>query len=127
MLDQACIGGAVSASPVVQSWRLLMTKDVEDAAGDLTADFAALRRDVARVTETIGELVQRQTQSAGLRASEAVGEARDRITNTAAEAQGQLRSASGEIEASIERNPLTAVLIAFGVGISLGVFGRSRG
>ena len=73
-----------------------MTKDVEDAAGNLTADFAALRRDVARLTETIGELVQRQTQSVGLRASEAVGEARDRVTNTAAEAQGQLRSASGE-------------------------------
>ena len=104
-----------------------MTKDVEDAAGDLTADFAALRRDVARLAETIGELAQHQTQSAGLRASEAVGEARDRVTNTAAEAQGQLRSASGEIEASIEHNPLTAVLIAFGVGMSLGVFGRSRG
>ena len=104
-----------------------MTKDVEDAAGDLTADFAALRRDVARLTETIGELVQRQTQSVGLRASEAVGEARDRVTNTAAEAQGQLRSASGEIEASIEHNPMTAVLIAFGVGMSLGVLGRSRG
>ena len=66
-----------------------MTKNVEDAAGDLTADFAALRRDVARLAETIGELAQHQTQSAGLRASEAVGEARDRITNTAAEAQGQ--------------------------------------
>ena len=104
-----------------------MTKNVEDSTGDLTADFAALRRDVARLAETIGELVQHQTQSAGLRASEAVGEARDRITNAAAEAQGQLRSASGEIEASIERNALTAVLIAFGIGMSLGVFGRSRG
>ena len=104
-----------------------MTKNVEDATGDLTADFAALRRDVARLAETIGDLALHQTQSAGLRASEAVGEARDRITNAAAEAQGQLRSASGEIEASIERNPLTAVLIAFGVGMSLGVFGRSRG
>jgi ElaB/YqjD/DUF883 family membrane-anchored ribosome-binding protein len=92
-----------------------MTKNVEDAAGDLTGGFAALRHDVARLAETIGELARHQTQSAGLRASEAVGEA-----------QGQLRSASGEIEASVERNPLTAVLIAFGVGMLLGVFGRSR-
>ena len=37
------------------------------------------------------------------------------------------RSASGEIEASIERNPLTAVLIAFGVGMWLGMMSRSRG
>lgn len=103
-----------------------MTKNAEDAAGDLTAGFDALRHDVARLAETIGELARHQTQSAGLRAYEAVGEASDRVTDTAAETQGQLRSASGEIEASVERNPLTAVPIAFGVGMLLGVFGRSR-
>ena len=63
----------------------------------------------------------------GLRVSEAVGDAKDKVADTAAEARNLTRAASGEIEASIERNPLIAVLIAFGVGMSLGVFGRSRG
>ena len=104
-----------------------MTINVERPAGDLTADLAALRHDVARLTETMSELVQHQTQAAGHRVSEAVGDARDKIASTAADAQNRVRVASGEIEASIEHNPLTAVGIAFGIGMLLGVMTRSRG
>jgi hypothetical protein len=35
-----------------------MTKNTEGAAGDLTADLAALRQNVARLAETASELVQ---------------------------------------------------------------------
>ena len=104
-----------------------MTKNAEGASGDLTADLAALRQDIARLAETMSELVQHQTQAAGLRVSDAVGDARDRIVSTAADAQNRVRAASGEIEARIERNPLTAVLIAFGIGTLLGMMSRSRG
>lgn len=79
-----------------------MTEHAEGATGDLTADLAALRQDVARLAETIGKLVQHQTQ--------------DRV-----------RAASGEIEAGIRRSPLKAVLIAFGIGVSLGMMYRPRG
>jgi ElaB/YqjD/DUF883 family membrane-anchored ribosome-binding protein len=78
-----------------------MTEHAEGAAGDFAADLAALRQDVAHLAETLGKLVQHQTQ--------------DRV-----------RAATGEIEASIRRNPLTAVLIAFGIGISVGIVNRSR-
>jgi len=78
-----------------------MTEHAEGAAGDFAADLAALRQDVAHLAETLGKLVQHQTQ--------------DRV-----------RAASGEIQASIRRNPLTAVLIAFGIGISVGIMNRSR-
>ena len=37
-----------------------MTENTEGAAGDLTADLAALRQDVARLAETASELVQHQ-------------------------------------------------------------------
>ena len=67
-----------------------------------------------------------RTRSAGVGASEAVGDAKDKVADTAAGARDFTRAASGEIEASIERNPLTAVLIAFGVGMWLGMIGRSR-
>jgi ElaB/YqjD/DUF883 family membrane-anchored ribosome-binding protein len=102
---------------------LSMSKNTE---GDVTAELAAIREDVARLAETISKLLQHQTRGAGLGASEAVGDAKDRIASTAADAQNHARAASGEIEASIERNPLTAVLIAFGVGMWLGMISRSR-
>ena len=79
-----------------------MTKPADGAAGDLAADLAALRQDVAHLAETLSKLVQHQTQ--------------DRV-----------RAATSEIEAGIVRNPFAAVLIAFGVGISLGMINRSRG
>ena len=93
-------------------------KNAEDVAGDLTADLAALREDVTRLAETLSKLVQRQTQAAGLGVSDAVGDARDKIASTAADAQSHVRAASGQIEASIERNPLIAVLIAFGRNVA---------
>ena len=104
-----------------------MTKNTEGAAGDLTADVTALRQDVARLAETMSELVRDQTQAAAGRVSEAVGDARHKIASTAADAQNRVRAASGEIEASIERNPLTAVLVAFGIGMLFGMMSRSRG
>ena len=103
-----------------------MTKTAEVADGDLSADLAALRRDVARLADTMGELVHHQTQAAGHRVSEAVGDAREKIVSAADDAKNGVRAASGEITASIERNPLTAVLIAFGIGMSLGMISRSR-
>jgi len=103
-----------------------LTKNTEDAAGDLTAELAAFRRDIGRLAETMRELMEQQTQVAGLRVSEAVADARDRIASTATDAQNRVRAASSEIEASIERNPLIAALIAFVVGLSLGMMSRSR-
>ena len=79
-----------------------MTEHAQGAAGDFAADLAALRQDVAHLAETLGKLVQHQTQN-------------------------RVRAASDEIEAGIRRNPLTAVLIAFGIGISVGIMNRSRG
>jgi len=79
-----------------------MTKHAEGGTGDFAADLAGLRQDVAHLTETLGKLVQHQTT--------------DRV-----------HAATGEIEASIRRNPLTAVSVAFGIGIVLGMMNRSRG
>ena len=104
-----------------------MSRSADDSPGDITADLAALRRDVARLAETMSTLAQQQAQAAGHRVSEAVGDARDKIASTAADAQDRVRAATGEIEACIERNPLMAVLIALGVGVSLGLLTRSRG
>jgi len=78
-----------------------MTKHAEGGAGDFAADLAALRKEVAHLAETLGKLVQHQTT--------------DRV-----------HAATGEIEASIRRNPLTAISVAFGIGIVVGMLNRSR-
>src|SRR6266568_3226489 len=67
-----------------------MTKNAEGAAGDLTADVTALRQDVARLAETMSKLVRHQTQAAGVRVSEAVGDAGHKIASTAADAQNRV-------------------------------------
>ncbi len=100
-----------------------MTKNTEEAAADLTAELGALRRDMASLTETMRELMEQQTQASGFRVSGAFAGARNKIASTATDAQNRVRN---EIEAAIERNPLIAALIAFLVGIWLGMAGRSR-
>jgi ElaB/YqjD/DUF883 family membrane-anchored ribosome-binding protein len=117
-------GGAGFDVAGVVMLEMSMSKNTE---GDVAADLAAIREDVARLAETISKLLQRQSQAAGVGVSEAVGDAKDKVADTAAEARNLTRAASGEIEASIERNPLTAVLIAFGIGMWLGMMSRSRG
>ncbi len=100
-----------------------MTKSAEGTIADFAADFAALRKDVAQLADVIGQLAQHPTALA----SDAIEEARNKIASTADEAQAQVRAASSEIEANIKRNPLTAVLIAFGIGMALGLATRPRG
>jgi ElaB/YqjD/DUF883 family membrane-anchored ribosome-binding protein len=103
-----------------------MTKTPEGAAGDLGADLAALRQDVAHLAETMSQLVQHQTKAVGSRASSAFGDVRDRIASTAADARSRARAVGGDLEASFERHPLAALLIAFGVGIALGMMRRGH-
>jgi ElaB/YqjD/DUF883 family membrane-anchored ribosome-binding protein len=82
-----------------------MTENAEGAAGDFTADVAALRQDVARLAETVSDLVKHQV----------------------ADAQENAGAAKGQIEASIERHPMRTVLIAFGIGMLIGRINRSHG
>jgi ElaB/YqjD/DUF883 family membrane-anchored ribosome-binding protein len=104
-----------------------MTESDAGATGNFAADLAALRKDVAHLAVTMSDLVQHQTGTAGHRVAEAAGEVKDRVTNAATGAQRRVCAAGGEIEAYVERHSVTAVLIALGVGISLGLLSRSRG
>ena len=104
-----------------------MSSSADAITNDIAAEFAALRQDVARLTASMGELVRQQTQAATFGAAEAVGVAQHKIAEKASGAQDLARVASEEIQAGVARNPLTAFLVVFGIGISLGLFSRSRG
>lgn len=103
-----------------------MTKNSDSDAAEMIADLAALRADVARLAGTLGELAQHGKQAASSHFNDAVGEAQDKIASSAANAQTRFRAAGDDMEASIERNPLMAMAIAFGIGICFGMISRPR-
>lgn len=104
---------------------------------ELSSDLAALRADVARLTETMTSIAENQAGSASQALSETMEKARvvlseatDTLTRTgrdlATEATGRIRTMGKEMGASIERNPMTAVMIAAALGLMIGMLGRDR-
>lgn len=103
-----------------------MSDNPEEVANDLSADLAALRRDLAQLAASVSALVNHQTHAAGAKVAGAMGEAGDRLAGSASRAAEQVKHAGGEVEACITRNPLTAAMVAFGVGLTIGLFSRAR-
>jgi ElaB/YqjD/DUF883 family membrane-anchored ribosome-binding protein len=97
-----------------------------EGIGDLGEDFASLRDDIAKLTASVTDLVRNQASSAASTMAGAVDQARQTVSDTAVDAQNRVKSAAGEFEASIERNPLTAVMVALLAGIVVGVFTSTR-
>jgi ElaB/YqjD/DUF883 family membrane-anchored ribosome-binding protein len=96
----------------------------EPTTADLNSDLAALRADIARLSDTIAGLVRVQADQAGATMRGVVGDARDQLSRAAADAQDSARNAAVDLERRIEKNPLTAVLIAAGIGMALGMMSR---
>jgi ElaB/YqjD/DUF883 family membrane-anchored ribosome-binding protein len=99
---------------------------MDNASRDIGAEFSDLREEVARLTTKIAELLQLQTKAAGLGISDAIETAQEKIAGAAGDAKHRVRAAGSEIETRIERNPLTALLVVFGIGMSVGLISRSR-
>jgi ElaB/YqjD/DUF883 family membrane-anchored ribosome-binding protein len=103
----------------------LGTQDPAGSGGP-AADFHDLKRDVAKLTETVTGLVKGQASAAGTTVREAMDSAKSTIGDTASQASDRVSSLGAELEATIERNPLTAVLIALSVGLVAGMLSHSR-
>jgi ElaB/YqjD/DUF883 family membrane-anchored ribosome-binding protein len=69
---------------------------------ELTQQIAEIRADLQSLTSTVGRIANKQ-----------LGRAQDKVTETA-----------NQVEDAIRQNPLSAVLIALGLGYLLGVFTR---
>ncbi len=88
-----------------------------DAAG---VDLAGLRDDIARLTQTVNQLVQAGAANARGRVMDAVGAAGDNISQSASAAQDKLVSLEADVESKIQKNPWGAVAIAAMVGLLIG-------
>ena len=96
------------------------------ATQDLASDLAALRADIAKLTASVANLVKAETSAATDSVFGAIGSAGRKFADGAAGAKDRLSGASSELEATIERNPLTAVLVALGAGLVIGLLSRGR-
>jgi ElaB/YqjD/DUF883 family membrane-anchored ribosome-binding protein len=111
-----------------QAQEISMSNKTGDvAAPDLAADVAALRADIARLSDTIAGLMRGQADAAGAAVKGAVGDARDQLSQAASHAQDSAFGVAADLERRIDKNPLTAVLIAAGIGMALGMMSKSRG
>jgi ElaB/YqjD/DUF883 family membrane-anchored ribosome-binding protein len=88
------------------------------AALDFSADLAALRADIASLSEAIAGLMRDQ--------ADATGAARDQLSQAASHVQESAFGAAADLERRIERDPLTAVLIAAAIGMAIGMMTKSR-
>ncbi|WP_270934603.1 DUF883 family protein [Falsiroseomonas oryzae] len=103
-----------------------MTKTSEGTGEDIAADLVALREDVARLSESISALLQSQAQGVARHVASAIDDAKVKLATTTDDVKSRVNAAGDEVEASIARNPLTAILISFGVGMALGMMSRLR-
>jgi ElaB/YqjD/DUF883 family membrane-anchored ribosome-binding protein len=101
-------------------------KPVEDMTRDFTSDLAQLRDDIADLTSSVSKFIHSQTTATTNTVYDAVDNARLKISDTAAKTQDRVAAASTDLETTIERNPLMAVLVAMIAGITVGMLSRSR-
>ena len=101
-------------------------KSVEDVTREFTADLAALRDDIAKLTSSVSEFIRSQTATTTNTVFDAVDSTRQKISKSTAKARDRVAGASTDLETTIERNPLMAVVIAMMVGIATGMLSCSR-
>jgi len=96
------------------------------AAAEFAADLTALRADIENLSETVASLMSGRASAASVAVKGALGDARDQLSQAATHAQDSAFGAAADLERRIERDPLTAVLIAAGIGMAIGMMTKSR-
>ena len=83
-------------------------------------DLSRLRDDIARLTQTVSDLAQKQVASSRDQMASAVGAAGDSLSQSAAVAQDKFAAVEGDVEARIKKNPWGAVAVAGLIGLLIG-------
>jgi ElaB/YqjD/DUF883 family membrane-anchored ribosome-binding protein len=97
---------------------------VMNARDDVASkDVEALRQEIAQLRTDFSALTRTMKDIAGDAGSEAYA----RVREKAGQARVQAEKAADQVTQSIEERPFTSVLVAFALGLLMGVlFGRQR-
>ena len=100
--------------------------DIQQASQDFAAELADLRDNITKLTASVTDIARKQASEATSTVFDSVEGARQKFSDGAAEAQNRLRGMGSDIEATIERNPLAAVLTALSAGLLIGMISGAR-
>jgi ElaB/YqjD/DUF883 family membrane-anchored ribosome-binding protein/uncharacterized protein YjbJ (UPF0337 family) len=89
-----------------------------DAASSI--DLSGVRDEIAKLAQTVTDLVQKQASTTRDQVRGAVGAAGDNLSQSASVAQDKLISMEEDIGSRIRKNPWSAVAIAALVGLLIG-------
>lgn len=102
----------------------MATRNLDQELDTLRADLGKIRDDIASLTRTLGDAAAAEAKAGGARLNEAAHAAartaKDRAQHFADAARTQGEEGIAALEQRIERNPITSVLVAFGVGLVIG-------
>ncbi|HEY4136223.1 MAG TPA: hypothetical protein VGO34_13535 [Alphaproteobacteria bacterium] len=101
-------------------------KTTSDLLEGYKSDVVQLRKQIRKLTDTVNDI----TADRGTELSDVLRANLQSLANQGEEALAQVREQAEKVTAdtqdAIARNPLTAVSIALGVGVVLGMFSRGR-
>jgi ElaB/YqjD/DUF883 family membrane-anchored ribosome-binding protein len=89
-----------------------------DAASSI--DLTGVQNEIAKLTQTVTALVQKQASTTRDQVMGAVGAASDNLSQSAAVAQDRLASMEEDMGTRIRRNPWSAVAVAALIGVLIG-------
>jgi ElaB/YqjD/DUF883 family membrane-anchored ribosome-binding protein len=89
-----------------------------DAAS--AVDFSVLRDQIAKLTQTVSDLAQKQMSAGRDQVAGAMGAAGDSLSQSAAIAQDKFAAVESDVESRIKKNPWGAVAIAALIGLLIG-------
>lgn len=98
----------------------MATRNLDQELDTLRADLGKIREDIAALTRTLGDTAAAEVKAGGARLNEAAHAAKERAQRLADSARAQGEEGIAALEQRIEQNPITSILVAFGVGLVIG-------
>lgn len=86
--------------------------------------LAQLRDDLKILTNSVTQLASDRAAETGEEIRDRVREGADRVRDGAERARAQGQQAAERTVATVEENPVTSMLVAFGVGLAVGMWSR---
>jgi ElaB/YqjD/DUF883 family membrane-anchored ribosome-binding protein len=108
------------AGSAQSAWGSAKDAAKEMADSGAIPDLSRLREDIAKLTQTVSDLAQKQVASSREQVVGVVGAAGDSLSQSAAVAQDKFAAVEGDVEARIKKNPWGAVAVAGLIGLLIG-------